>query len=280
MKYTKIFILIILTLSLFNCLSIADKAGRVIDGSAFKLKTVSIYRSLGEKKAQQELQILVVRNKSKEKSIIITANKYPMIKLFGTFPNDEGVIYLTTLEFLAGNTHGWNEYSLDLTGTGILRFENPAIFKIDEIEGIQITKGRIQQYDTRLTGNEALSALRNRHDRIMALTHWMLSLNLEKGQTIEKFEKFWKPILLPEMVFINKRPEGWIQDADKFQKAESIRWNTGYTERTFPEELKPIRNSGTLLRDWEEALSWIYLEYEWENIVELLSKETILKKIK
>jgi len=280
MKYIKFFILIILTLLLFNCLSFADKAGQVIDGSIFKLKTVSVYKSLGEKKAQQELQILVVKNKSNEKSIIITVNKYPMIKFFGTFPNEDGVFYLSTLEFLAGNTHGWNEYSLELAGTGILRLEDSVIFKIDEIESIQITKGRIQQYDTRLTGNDALSALRNRRDRIMALTHWMSSLNHEKGQTIKQFEKFWQPILLPEMVFINKRPEGWIQNADKFQKAEGIRWNTGYTERTFPEELKPIRNSGTLLRDWEEAESWIYLEYEWENIVKLLSKETILKKTK
>jgi len=280
MKYIKIFVLIVLTLLLFNCLSLADKAGQVIDGSAFKLKTVSVYKSSSEKESQSEIKVFFVENKSKEKSIIITVNKFPMIKFFGTFPNEDGIFYLSTLEFLAGNTHGWNEYSLELTGTGILKFDNTIIFKIDEIESVQITKGRVQQYDTRLTGNEALSALRNRRERVLALTDWMSSLNHEKGQTIEQFEEFWQPILLPETVSKKNRPEGWIQDADKFQKAESIRWNTGYTERTFPEELYPIRNSGTLLRDWEEALSWIYLEYEWENIVELLSKETILKKIK
>jgi len=280
MKYIKYFIIIIITLLLFNCLSLADKAGRVIDGSAFKLKTVSVYQTLTEKKAKPEIQIYVVENKNKEKSIMIKINKFPMIKLFGTFPNEDGIFYLSTLEFLAGNTHGWNEYTLELTGTGILKFEDPVTFKIEEIEGVQITKGRVQQYDTRLTGNDALSALRNRRERVLALTDWMLSLNHEKGQTIKNFEKFWQPILLPETVSKKKRPLGWSQEADKFQKAESIRWNTGYTERTFPEELFPIRNSGTLLRDWEEAASWIYLEYEWENIVELLNKETIFTKIK
>jgi hypothetical protein len=280
MKYIKGFILIISAFSLFNCLSIVEKTGQVIDGSAFKLKTLSVYKTSGEDKLRPEIKISVVENKSKEKSIIITLNNFPMIKILGSFPDENDAFFLTELEFLAGNVHGWNEYSLELIGTGNLKFENTVILNIEEIEPVQILKGRVQRYDTRLTGNEALSALRNRRERILALTEWMLSLNLDKGQTIEKFEEYWHPILFPEMVSNRKRADGWIQDSDKFQKAESIGWNTGYTERTFSEELWSIRNSGTLLRDWEEALYWIYLEYEWKNIVELLSKENIFTKIK
>jgi hypothetical protein len=281
MKYIKIFILIILTFLLFNCLSLADKAGQVIDGSAFKFKTLSVYKSAGDSdKSQPEIIISVVENKSKESSIIITIGKFPMIKLLGSYPNEEGVFFLSTLEFLAGSDHGWNEYSMELMGTGNLKFEDTVTLIIEEIETVQISEGRVQRYDTRLSGNDALAALRNRRERILAITEWMTSLNLEKEQTIDEFEEYWQPVLLPEMVPRKKRPDGWIQEADKFQKAEDIRWNTGYTERTFSEELLPIRNSGTLLRDWEEALYWIYLEYEWENIVELLSKETIFTKIK
>jgi len=283
MKYIKIFILIILTLLLYNCYTLADKIGQALDGSASKLKTVSVYETQDKEDDQQEIKIFVVANKKKEKSIIITLENYPMIKLFGTYPNEDGVFYLTTLEYVAGSVQGWNEYSLELSGTGSLKFEDTVTLKIDEIESVQITKGRIQQYDTRLTGNDALSALRNRRERVLALTEWMSSLNLEKAQTIDDiddFEEFWQPILLPETVKKRKRPNGWLLNTDKFQRADSIRWNTGYTERTFPEVLFPIRNSGTLLRDWEEASSWIYLEYKWKNIVELLSKEIIFKKIK
>jgi hypothetical protein len=280
MKVIKYFILVISTFLLFNCVSLMEKTGRVLDGSAFKLKTVSVYKTSGEKGNQQEIKIFVVENKDKEKSIIITLENFPMMKLFGSFPDEEGVFTFTTLEFLAGNANGWNEYTMELIGTGNLNLEDTVILKIDEIEPVQITKGRVQLYDTRLTGNEALSALRNRRERLLALTDWMSSLSIEKGKKIDDFERFWQPILLPETVSRKKRPNGWIQDADQFQKTDGIRWNISYTERTFSEELWPIRNSGTLLRDWEEAIGWIHLEYEWKNIVELLLKETIFIKIK
>jgi len=281
MKLIKIIILVILTSLIFNCVSLMEKTGRALDGSASKFKTVSVYStSVKNKKQKPEIEISVVENKLKEKSILITIEKFPMIKLFGTFPDENGSFTLTSLEFLAGNTFGWNEYTLELIGVGNLKIKDTATLKIEEIETVQITKGRIQRYDTRLTGKEALSALRNRYERILVLTEWMKSLNMEKGLTDDKFEEYWEPILFPERVSNKKRPNNWKQSDDKFKTAESIRWNSSYTERKFPQELWPIRDSGTLLRDWEEALYWIYLEYEWENIVELLSKEHILTKNK
>jgi len=279
MKIIKIFILFILTFPLFNCV-VMEKIGKTLDGSDLKFKTVSVYKASGKEKNQQEMKIFVVEKKDKEKSIIITLENFPMIKLLGSFPGENGVFFLTAFEFLAGSVHGWNEYTMELMGTGILKFEDAAILKIEDIEPVQITKGRVQRYDTRITGNDALSALRNRRERILAVTEWMKSLRLEKEKKFDDFEKFWQPVLLPETVSKKNRPNGWIQDADQFEKADGIRWNISYTERTFSEELWPIRNSGTLLRDWEEASGWIYLEYEWKNIVELLSKETIFTKIK
>jgi len=281
MKVIKIFILVILTFFIFNCVSLVEKTGQALDGSAFKFKTISAYSTSSKNNKQKpEIKISVVENKSKEKLITITIEEFPMLKLWGSYPDEKGAFSLTELEFLAGNTHGWNEYSLELMGTGNLKLGDTAVFKIEEIESVQVTKGRIQRYDTRLTGNEALSALRNRRERIIAVTEWMASLSLAKGQTVEQFEEYWQPVLFPEMVSKEKRPDGWIQDGDVFKNAENIRWNTGYTERKFPEELRIIRNSGTLLRDWEEALYWIYMAYEWENIVELLSREYILTKNK
>jgi hypothetical protein len=98
------------------------------------------------------------------------------------------------------------------------------------------------------------------------------------AQDRNTFEQFWKPILFPELISRKKQPVGWQREGDQWKKAEDIRWNISYTERTFPELLRNIRNSGTMLRDWEEALDWIYLEYEWENIMELLSKEIVFTR--
>ncbi|MCL2444408.1 MAG: hypothetical protein FWD13_13235 [Treponema sp.] len=258
-----------------------DSTGRVLDGSAFLERRIGLYRALEKDGAAIDMEISVVENRDKEKSIIITVKNYPMMKLRGSFPQGNNSFILTSLEYLAGSTFGWNEFSLPLLGTGQLHIGDTAILEnIREIEPVQITTGRIHRFDTRITGENALTALNNRYERILTLTEWMLTLNGPRGQTIKEFTKYWKPVLVPEMVLRKNRPSAWLLENDKFQRAEDISWNTSYTERTFSEELWPVRNSGTLLRDWEEALSWIYMMYEWENIIDLFSSQIILTKIK
>ncbi|MDR2661466.1 MAG: hypothetical protein LBC31_00555, partial [Treponema sp.] len=101
----------------------------------------------------------------------------------------------------------------------------------------------------------------------------------------DEFESYWKPILFPEIVKPKLQPPAWAttyagMDRGSWILGEDVKWNSVYTDAVFPEELRPIRNSGTLLRDWEEAAAWIYFEFEWERIVESLSENIELKKIK
>ena len=272
----KLMLILAAPVLLSACVSLMDKAGQLIDGSEAAQKTTAIYRS-----QSAGVEISVVEDKNSERAVIIAAAKYPMMKIFASIPDEEGAFYPVSLVYLAGNLHGWNEYTLGLLGAGSLELgENSGRLQIDEIEPVEITAGRIQRYDTRLTGAEALTALRNRRVRITALAEWMTSLDGPAGIDIKEFENYWKPVLFPEMVSGKKRPEGWQREGDIFKRAEDINWNTGYTQRMFPEELWPVRDSATLLRDWEEALSWIYLEYEWKNIAGLLSGEIILQKIR
>ena len=261
---------------LSGCVSLMEKAGQVIDGSAFAQKTTALYRS-----QDLSIEISVVENKNNERAVIITAAKYPMMKIRASMPDEDGAFFPLSLEYLAGNLHGWNEYTLELFGAGSLDLgENSSCLTIGEIWPVQITAGRIHRYDTRITGAEALTALRNRRERITALVEWMNAQDGPSGSDIKEFEKYWKHVLFPETVSEKRRPKDWLREGDLFKRAEDIRWNTGYTQRVFPEELWPVRDSATLFRDWEEALSWIYLEYEWENITGLLSREIILQKIR
>ena len=265
-----------------GCVSVVEKTGRMLDGSAFAEKKITRYRSQKKKGAEIDMEITVVQNKAGEHSVIITLGDFPMMKMRGTSPNDNGEFFITSLEYLGGNVQGWNEYTLDMSGEGSLFLgETASIVISEEIEPVQISAGRIQRYDTRITGGEALASLRNRRERIIVTVKWMASVDgAPEKQAIKDFEKYWKPLLFPEMVSKKKKPSGWQREGDEFVKAEDIRWNAGYTERVFPEELRPVRNSGTLLRDWEEALSWIYLEYEWENIKKTLSRQNILQQTK
>jgi hypothetical protein len=260
-----------------GCVSWMEKAGQVIDGSAFAEKRIAVYYGDGT-------EVALVENKAGEQSVIITLTGFPMMKLRGTSPNENGEFFLTSLEYLGGSVHGWNEYTLDLLGTGSLVLEESAYYSsalqiTEEIEPVQISAGRIHRYDTRIVGNSALTSLRNRRERIVSTVEWMASIEgAPYGLTVKNFEKYWKPLLFPEMVSKRTRPEGWSLEGDMFVRAEDIRWNTSYTQRIFPEELRQVRDSGTLFRDWEEALSWIYLEYEWENIKEMLSHKIILQQ--
>jgi len=282
MKKTGFLVIFVLLFS--GCISVMEKAGRTIDGSASAEKKVSVYRADKKKGAAEDIAVTVIKNKSSEKSVLITIDKYPMMRLRGSMPDENGAFSLNSLEYLSGSVHGWNEYSMELLGSGLLSLGETCVLEISgEIEQIQISSGRIQRYDTRLTGAQALTSLRNRNERIIAAAAWMAAFNAPEKQMIEDiedFESFWKPILFPELVSKKKRPDGWYMEGDIFVKNEDIRWNTGYTERVFQEDLYPVRNSGTMLRDWEETLSWIYLTYEWEKIKEILSNKTVLQSVK
>ena len=261
-----------------SCSSLVEKTGQVLDGSAFAEKQTAVYRAA--RNDDEAMEIRETRNKAGESSFVITLRQFPAMKIRGTAPDDKGEFQLIALDYRGGNAHGWNEYRLDLAGSGNLVLgETTAAFSVsDEIQAIGISSGRIRRYDTRVTGTDALSSLRNRYERILALAKWMKSReNPPAFNNGDAFEEYWKPVLFPETVSKKKRPANWRQENDQWARAESIRWNTGYTERVFPEVLWAIRNSGTMLRDWEEAVEWIYIEYEWSRIQELLARETILQ---
>jgi len=265
----------VLILFIFTgCLSVAEKAGQVLDGSAFAEKRTALYRAPG-------MELWEMRNKAGGRSFIITMSKYPTMRFRASEPDESGDFNLVSLDYLGGSAQGWNEFKLELSGEGrlVLDGATATISVQNEIEPIHINFARIKRYDTRLSGNEALSLLRNRHERIKAITEWMnLNETAPKDTNIKKFEEYWKPVLFPELVSKKKRPPDWQRENDQWGRAESIRWNKSYTERLFPEELREIRNSGTMLRDWEEALDWLYNEYEWSGIKETLSQETVLTK--
>ena len=273
----KFFGFIALAIILYTgCTSLVDKAGRALDGSAFAEKKTASYQSA-------LLEIQQMRGKDGEDSLVITVGRFPAMKIRGTFPDEQGEFTITSLDYLAGSPHGWNEYRLDLSGTGslVLGDTTAALSIVEEIETVGISAGRIRRYDTRITGTEALTSLRNRRERLLALAEWMNSPENPSAQECSSqkvFEKYWKPILFPEITAKKMRPEGWQQEGDRFVRAEDIRWNAGYTERVFPEALRPIRDSGTMLRDWEEAVDWLFIECEWPRITEALLGETVLYK--
>jgi hypothetical protein len=236
----------------------------------------------------------MVRRKDGQEFIAIRLDSMPNLRLKGSLPDVDGNFYLTSLDFLSPNMNGWNEFTLELSGSGsfigsgaasagaVLQLSGP-------VETLDISEGKIRRGAARLTGAQALTALHNRRERIMVIAQWMNRTlaseqpDLPKFADQEAFETYWKPRLFPEIVKAKERPAAWTAERSLVRapwvRGEDVKWNRIYTEVIFPEELWPVRNSGTLLRDWEEAAGWIYLEFEWDHILELLSRKIELTKI-
>ncbi|GHV75673.1 hypothetical protein AGMMS49942_04940 [Spirochaetia bacterium] len=266
-------------LVLSGCVSLAEMGGRVLDGSAFAEKTLARYRE--EPKRGTRVDRLL-RKKTGAEFITIRLDSMPNLRFRGSLPDGEGNFYLTALDFLSPNMSGWNEFTLELSGSGsfISNDTGTSLQLSGPVEPLDISTGKIRRGGGRITGGAALTALHNRRERVMAIAQWMREQpGLPVFADQAAFEKYWKPRLFPEIVRKKDRPSGWTADGP-WVLGEDVRWRRAYTEAVFPPELWPVRNSGTLLRDWEEAAGWIYLEYEWDHILEALSKKIELRKIK
>jgi hypothetical protein len=252
-----------------GCLSAAEGAGRLLEGK-FDYP-VRRYSGPG-------CQVLEKGGEGGH-GLDILIDAVPAAALKASLPEGDGAFHLKSLEYLGGNPRGWVEFSMALPGGGFfiperseLRLEPPA-------EPALISGGKIRREGTVLSGAEALTALNNRYERIQTLAEWMRRQDapLRAAGGLGDFEVYWKPLLLPELVSAKKRPRQYeTGTGTRWVTAEQVRWNASYTEQILPEELRPLRDSGTLKRDWEESLDWIFLVYAWDRIFDALETSTVI----
>jgi hypothetical protein len=197
----------------------------------------------------------------------------------------DGSFDFTEARFLSPHLHGWNEFSLQLLGGAAAG--NPgaerSLLRINgEVERVQISSGRIRFKSSYMSGNAALTALRNRRERILALCEWVDGSSVKSGiqafHSEKEFKEYWERLLFPELVSKNLQPAEYTTINAEWNIADNVRWNRTYTQFLFPEYLWEYRNTGALLRDWEEALPWIYFEYSWNIIIESFNETVLLKR--
>jgi hypothetical protein len=310
-------------LAVSGCMSLAENAGRIADGSKFAEKILETHRG------ENGITLSTIRFRDKRTALKLTFDSKPNFAFYLSPAGETGRYILSSYTFLASTLKGWNEFTVDLSGTGsleVLAAEGKERLRltIGNIEEIGISSGRIRAGENRVGGGEALRILRNRKDRIDALTGWMKeyaagspatgaastatgngSTTTGNGSTAtgngstatggsstaggsagalsfqneKEFDAYWKPILLPEMVPKRKRPAAYKgrrlagRDKAEWVRAEDVTWNAAYSAGHFPEDIAMLRNSGALLRDWEEALPWIYLSFQWGDIINSITGE-------
>ena len=261
-------------ISFCSCSSIVQKGGELLDAGSPSEMKFATYRSAAEDKSAM-VELRELKRDEGRWVIEFSSRRWPGLTICAGMPSGRGDFELFEARILSSHIHGWNEFNLGIMGEG--SFYNPVkrggVLLIDEeVERIQISSGSIRLKSNRITGDAALTSLRNRRERILALTGWMASQTDNNGekavfQSKKDFEKYWKPLIFPELVLKSRRPPEYKADNAEWRRADSVKWNLTYTEGVFPEGLWEYRNSGAMMRDWEEALPWIYMEYSWDFII-------------
>jgi hypothetical protein len=260
-----------------GCMTLTDKAGKLLEGKFDYV--VNRYRSPKTIPSGSGYQVIEMSGTGGH-GLDIIIEDIPAVTLKASFPEDDGSFYLKSLDYLAGNPSGWVEFSLDLSGGGnfITRGGTANLRLRPPTEPVQISQGKIRRLETHLSGADAVTALNNRSDRIQALTEWMQKRDVPPAVTrrLKNFAAYWKPLLLPELVEKERRPRFYDTGTDtRWVTAEQVKWNATYTEQILPEELRPLRDSGTLKRDWEESYEWLFLVYAWEYIFNTLETSSV-----
>ncbi|MDR1971236.1 MAG: hypothetical protein LBQ46_04880 [Treponema sp.] len=259
-----------------GCMTVTEKAGKLLEGKFDR--AVNRYRSSVPK--GRGYQVIERAGKSGG-GLDILIESMPAVTLKASLPGPEGNFYLRSLEYLGGNSGGWVEFSLTLSGGGNFADRGGGAAGLclrPPTEPVVIAGGKIRREGVRLSGEEALTALNNRYERIQTLAAWMREQRTPEpaAEDPESFEAYWKPFLLPELVPRKKRPRSYEAEAGgPWVTAEQVRWNTAYTGKILPEELRSLRDSGTLKRDWEECRDWIFLVYAWDQVFTTLETSTV-----
>ncbi|MDR0375993.1 MAG: hypothetical protein LBH85_09805 [Treponema sp.] len=282
MRLRTILALFLLSFAFSGCLGLVEKAGRVVDGSAFSVKTIARYR--GKTVEAHEIRFKN-QDKQPEEGLLIMLDDFPFLQFSATQPDQNGLFFFTSLHYVGGTYSGWNEWTQTLAGSGAFRISgNTAYLDIDgSIKTGAFISAKILHNDDKRAGEEALASVRARADRIAALAEWMRvfsggHVNGQQFSDVKAFEAYWKPILFPELAPPGARPATYTETDAEWSQAESVRWNRTYTSSLLPEELCPVRDSGALLRDFEEAPSWLYCVYEWQSVEATLKENNLVKQ--
>jgi hypothetical protein len=110
-----------------------------------------------------------VRTKRKgPEALLFTTPKFPTLRVYGSVPAADGSFVCTRATFLATNVDGWNDVEFSVTGSGVwktsTRFATLQLNAAPELK--DVIGGRVKLNDTRLSGADAIDALRGRFERI------------------------------------------------------------------------------------------------------------------
>lgn len=189
------------------------------------------------------------------------------------------------MDWFSNWAEGWTKASFVMEGELSLRRDGSAWrIVVDAEPRIEnAVSASMRLYGDYFEGEQALNLFQHRWDRIQAANEvlkarfpdaWFDYAEPRKirfawdlfARRVANFQQAVRAFLFPELYGYEKgRP---LAEGRAFAKAESIRWDLAYTKERFPESLREIRDSGTMLRDFEECVGLWRLDFCWDALWE------------
>ncbi|GAH54879.1 unnamed protein product, partial [marine sediment metagenome] len=229
------------------------------------------------------VQVKILKAENRETKGELNSPYFPGITLHGEIEEtEEGLsFYITRIRMFTNWPQGWTDAYYEASGHIVFQEQNDqwTAETTDTFELWGISKGEIRYYDAYFRGDEGLWKVKNRIDRIRRLNRFFKDDRRTPVFYPDKkgFVREIVPFLFPEAkktfnIIERKRlfsETNLLYDQSEGEMVEgaSLFWNTEYSQNILPEQLIPLRDSGTLWRDFEEASGLIYSLYNLEYIV-------------
>jgi len=278
-KIKRIFIILVLILIFTNCATVL---------TTYK-NNLKNYGDL--------VKIEIKKDKKNNQWIELKSKLIEPIVFYANFKIDETgdiEIYINNMKFLSVWANGWTQGEADVNAKLRLVKDNKyyRCYVEDNFEFFEITKGVIRFNDDYYYDEKGLTNVKNRFYRILTMNQFLSKQN-------EMPEFFYTPffnsklgisyknkvekILFPEMFLdfiVYKDKKFKITDpSSDLVLSETIFWNKKYTNEIFPEELREVRNSETMLRDFEEVLELCFAQYNLKYFFEKFLHEQKLSLV-
>jgi hypothetical protein len=144
------------------------------------------------------------------------------------------------------------------------------------------TSASIRLYGDYFVGEAALGLISRRWDRIKAAAEllrqrfpdaWYDYSEQKKAvfvwdlfaRRVDSFDRGVRAFLFPELYGYAGAGAPPPRRGHGTSRGESISWDTEYSAAAFPEALREVRDSGTMLRDFEEGLGLWRLAFCWDE---------------
>jgi|GEM_PF-2055078 len=286
-----LFLICVVFLMMNSCYTIKSK---------YELKDKQL-KKMKSKRIESELIVKENRLKGRQvelKSIYISGAVISG-DLKETDNNDELEFDVKKIKFMTSWHNGYTEGECTAAGKIIFKKKDGYYESMvsDNFEILDVTKGEIRYDIYYFKGKEGIKRFKNRLDRISETVDFLKTKKLKefyrnaryKTEFGESFKKDAEVILFPELFgfkYLSKKnlldKNFDFKDLDLSNDvvlSDEMVWRKSYTKDVFPESLQAVRNSGSMYKDFEEALDIFFVLYNLDYFFNnLLNKAQWIQK--